>query len=294
MNPFGKSTQPTSYSTNMFGSYGNNQYVSGTKDFLNSNSIVAKIAFMVLVILGFVIVLRLGTNFISWYYMPSNDPYLIKGMKDARRMSVIKQDPKQKHSIPVIRSRNKSQGLEFTYSVWILIDNLKYMQGQYRHIFHKGNDDIIFDHNKNTGLNFPNNAPGLYISPNKNSLVVIMNTFKNINEKIEIDDIPLNKWINVVIRVEGRNVDVYVNGSIKVRHKLSDVPKQNYGDIFVNMNGGYSGYLSDLHYYSNGLSVGEILKIANKGPSLKMKEENTGLKSVPPYFSLKWYFSKAN
>ena len=49
-----------------------------------------------------------------------------------------------------------------------------------------------------------------------------------------------------------------------------------------------------LYTVIGSFNFGEILKIANKGPNLKMNEENTGLKSVPPYFSLKWYFSKAN
>ena len=41
-----------------------------------------------------------------------------------------------------------------------------------------------------------------------------MNTFKNITEQIEIKDIPFNKWLCLVIRAEGRNLDVYVNGNI--------------------------------------------------------------------------------
>ena len=38
--------------------------LDGTKEFLNSNSIVAKIAFLVLVLLGFVVLLRLSLFFI--------------------------------------------------------------------------------------------------------------------------------------------------------------------------------------------------------------------------------------
>ena len=50
------------------------------------------------------------------------------------------------------------------------------------------------------GLNFPNNAPGLYIAPFKNDLVVIMNTFKNMNEKLndyiieKVNDIKSNDY----------------------------------------------------------------------------------------------------
>ena len=38
----------------------------------------------------------------------------------------------------------------------------------------------------------------------ENKLVVIMNTFDKILEEVEIPNIPMNKWINVVMRQEGR------------------------------------------------------------------------------------------
>ena len=86
-------------------------------------------------------------------------------------------------------------------------------------------------------MNFPNNAPGLYLGPDGNQLTVMMNTFNQINEKFVIDDLPLNKWVNVIIRVENTTIDVYINGTIVKRHILSSVPKQNYGDVYVSMNG---------------------------------------------------------
>jgi len=278
-------------SVGLLDSFNNNKYTVGTKEFLKSNSLIAKIAFLALVLFCFMLLIRLGSVILQYFYTPSESPYLIRNMKNATRMEVIKQNPQEKDAITLIRSKNENKGIEFTYSVWILIDNLKYLNGQYKHIFHKGNDDIIFDNKKNMGLNFPNNAPGLYIHPRKNTLVVVVNTFKTINEKIEIDNIPLKKWINVMIRVENKNVDVYINGNIKVRHVLNSVPKQNYGDVFVNMNGGFSGYLSKLRYYNYGLNVKEIMEVIENGPSLKSEEVDIQ-SSFPPYLSLKWYFSK--
>jgi len=98
---------------------------------------------------------------------------------------------------------------------------------KYRCVFYKGNDyatqmsssppsdkDVNVDSLDYLGMNFPNNAPGLYITPNTNNLAVIMNTFNVINEEIIINDIPLNKWLNVVIRCQNTNLDVYINGTI--------------------------------------------------------------------------------
>ncbi len=113
-----------------------------------------------------------------------------------------------------------------------------------------------------------------------------MNTFSNINEEIIVSDIPLNKWINVIIRVEGNNVDIYINGTIVTRHVLKDVPKQNYGDVYVNMNGGFSGFLSDLWYHDYALNTTDILAIVQDGPNMKMDQS---MDIFPPYFSLRWY-----
>lgn len=267
--------------TTSFNDFSNTTKVSGTKQFLESNSLVAKVAFLILVVIVFVLLLRLGTTVLSWLFSPSNDPTLVKGMKPANKPLRIAQDPSVKGAIPVLRSVNETDGIEFTYSTWIYINSLT-DNGQYKHIFHKGNDNFI------NGVNQPNNAPGLYIHPNKNALVVIMNTFNNINEEILVNDIPLNKWINVIIRVEGNKVDVYINGTIVVRHVLSGVPKQNYGDVYVNYNNGFDGNLSSLKYFDKALNTSEILEIVHDGPNMTMDKS---MDVYPPYFSLKWYLN---
>jgi hypothetical protein len=257
---------------------------SGTKEFMESNSIVAKIAFLFFVLIIFILLLRAGMGLMTYFMKPSSSPLLVKGMVDATHMSVIPQNPSIKHSVPILRSINERDGIEFTWSVWTYIKNLK-PDNQYKHVFHKGNNTI----NQSSGLNFPNNAPGLYITPYSNNFVIMMNTFKKIDEEIIIEDIPLNKWINVIIRVENLNLDVYINGTIVKRHVLNSVPKQNYGDVYVSMNGGYNGFTSNLQYFNYALDVQEIQKIINKGPDLNMADSSM-IESEPRYFSLRWFF----
>ena len=257
---------------------------TGTKDFLESNSIVAKVAFLLLILIVFILLLRLGIQIISYFMAPSSSPTLIDGMIDATHMQVIPQNPDLPNAVPILRSVNQEDGIEFTWGVWTYIKNLK-PENLYKHVFHKGNNKV--DHS--LGMNFPNNAPGLYIAPNTNNLVVVMNTFNKIKEEIVVEDIPLNKWVCVVIRVENHNMDVYINGVIVKRHVLASVPKQNYGDVYVSVNGGYNGYTSNLKYWNHALSIGEIQRFVNKGPNLKMKEKDM-LESEPRYFSLRWFF----
>lgn len=271
-----------------FDSFKNNNMVNGTKEFLESNSLVAKVAFLLLILVVFIVAVRFSTQVLSWLFSYSSSPYLIDGMVDAKKMIVIPQNPNSNGSIPLIRSDNQEKGIEFTYSVWLFIDDLVYQEGQYRHVFHKGNDNINYT-NAPIGMNHPNNAPGLYIAPNTNDLVVVMNTFNDIEEKVTIENIPLNKWVCVQIRVENHQLDTYINGKLAKRLIMNGVPKQNYGDVHVAMNGGFSGYMSELRYFNYGLGTSEIQGIVDNGPNLKMNSQ-TMTESMPKYLSLRWFF----
>ena len=136
-------------------------------------------------------------------------------------------------------------------------------------------------------MNFPNNSPGMYLSPKKNTIVVVMNTFDNVIENVEINDIPINKWINVVLRCQGRKMDSYINGTIVNRHVFNAVPKQNYGDVWVTQRGGFEGMLSSLRYFSHALTGIEIENLVKSGPNMTADES---LRTFPPYLALRWFF----
>jgi hypothetical protein len=196
-------------------------------------------------------------------------------------------------------SENESTGLEFTYSVWLLL-NSSNNNGKYSHIFNKG---IIDASNIVTnGVNNMSNAPGLYVKGNSdgtNTLRVYMDTFSktgpisNIDDQrtsIDISGVPYNKWVNVIIRAQNRILDVYINGVLTQHKDLGYVPKQNFGDVYVCQNGGFSGKLSDLRYYSKALNVFEINGVVGWGPNLSTSPSASGQDNTDAsYLSYMWY-----
>jgi len=288
-----------------FQNFGSNKHVQGAKDFLQSNSLVAKFAFLMLVVIVFCILLSLGAALIRWLLSPSPDPILIKGMIDAKRMKVITQNPADISSIPILRSGSRDpgagpgtgpgvedSGLEFTWSVWIFVDDFTYKQAEYKHVFHKGDLHPSPPGGDDAGLSTPNNAPGLYITPHTNGLLVIMNTFSEIKEEVEIQDLPLNKWVNVIIRVSNqRQLDVYINGVLTERKVLSDVARQNYGDVYVAANGGFDGYIDSLRYFNWAIGVNKIQSIVDDGPDLTTSKADLLTTAVPHYLSTRWFFT---
>ena len=255
-------------------------------NFFESNSLVAKFAFLLVVIFAFIILLKFGISIVAYFMSPNQSPHLIDGMVDAKNALIFPQDPTSNNeTVTIYRSVNERDGLEFTWSVWIYINTLQYLQGQYKHIFYKGNSNLA-----ETGLNFPNNAPGLYLAPDSNELVVMMNTFDVINEEIKIPNIPLNKWMNVIIRCQNKTLDVYINGTIARSLRLTSVPKQNYGNVYAGMNGGFDGYISNLWYYNYALGTAAIQNLASSGPNTKMIGSNGMNLKDSNYLSLRWFF----
>lgn len=291
--------------------FSSTNYIDGGREFLNSNSAVAKFAFLLLVVILFILLLRLGAGLMSWFMEPSPTPILIKGAHDATVGMTIGQNPNISGNTPILRSVNDQTGLEFTWSTWIYVDgtNFKSKQGtraKYKHIFHKGN----YNFDDKTGLNTPNNAPGLYLSSSTNSLLVLMNTYdtptyssrKNkqnglgpnsaIPESIVINDLPLDKWVNVIIRISNQNqLDVYINGTLVKRELLKGIPRQNYGDVFVTRNGGFTGFISELRYFNSGIGTNKIQEIVDNGPNMKLLQDNTMMGAAPRYLSTRWFFS---
>lgn len=55
--------------------YSANKYISGSKEFLSSNSLIAKSTFLIFVVIIFVLLFILGTKIIKMIIEPPDNPY---------------------------------------------------------------------------------------------------------------------------------------------------------------------------------------------------------------------------
>ena len=286
------------------------EITKSVSDNKSSLGFISKFALMILLIMIIVVCIRIGTNILLYFFSgsTSESPYLIKGMIPGTQETIIPQDPSKKNSITVLKSKDEKDGLEFTWSLWLYINDSNYNSNNisssynYRHIFSKGNadisDNIIGGYDAaptdiSDGQVFPNSSPGLYLKTNSNELRVSMNTFSDIIENVDIDNIPLNKWLNVIIRVKGTVLDIYINGVLLERHFLSGVPRQNYGDVNVALKGGFDGMISNLRYHNKALGPGAISEIINSGPNTTKVGRSIG-SGKPPYMSYRYYFNTSS
>ena len=293
-------------STNL-NEYSSQNTVAAGEDFLSSNSIIAKFAFLIFALIIFLFLLNLGIRLIIYFTEPVKSPYLVYGVISGNSNINIPQNPKNTDSITIFRSNNQTKGIEFTWSSWLLINDLNSSKNNnvdrptFSHIFNKGDSNFIkssssvnaVDSTK-IGVASINNAPGLYVSDgDKNFLRVYMDTINDNNHFVDIENIPLKKWFHIAIRVQNNIIDIYINGVISKRKKFTDVPKQNYDSVNVCYNGGFNGQLSNLTYYDYALGVFDINNIILKGPNLTQSSMSNSANTTSNYSYLSnlWYSS---
>jgi hypothetical protein len=201
---------------------------------------------------------------------------------------------------PVLPSVNERSGIEFAYSFYILVLPSTFDGSHsFKHVFHKG-----------YAFPWPLMGPGVFMKCDTNTMRIVMNTYKNPFTHVDITNIPINKWVHVVLNCIDRGMDIYMNGTLANRMSFKDtLPYQNYEDIILfspvnstllgqggnptslggetfNLAGAFNGYFSRLTYTRYALSPIEIQNLMNTGPS--PIKQNTNLQ-LPPYTSDDWW-----
>lgn len=259
--------------------------VDASSEFLESNTIVAKFAFIIVALILFMILFRIGMMIMAYFFSPSPSPYLVQGMIVGNEASSIMQDTRTDN--PVLKlSENEASGIEFTYSVWVLLKGEK--DATYHHVFNKGT--FVPETGTATGTvigtNKGNNAPGLFVKTQDgtSSARIYMDTMEEegklatgkSSKRAYIDvTMPHQKWVNIIIRIQNRIMDIYVNGVLTGRKDLEYIPRQNYGNVNICQNGGFTGNLSNLRYFDSALNVFQINQLVASGPNTSTSKSTT-------------------
>ena len=218
------------------------------------------------------------------------------------------QDPKSPLAKTVYTSDNQRSGVEFSYSLFCYITSDTFSNGDDKlyHILHKGYSKP-----------YPLMGPGLFMKGNSNTLRVYMNCYQTWNNYADIDNIPIEKWVHIVVSCKGNQLYVYINGNLKTKMALSgNTPAyQNYGDIYLfsqrkitipsitpslrtptnqlqassgelNFNGAAKGLASRVFYFAYALTYTEIQNLISMGPSPVMEGVNM---SITPYLTDQWW-----
>ncbi len=167
-------------------------------------------------------------------------------------------------------------GGSFTYSFWIYINGNNndlntqnwnsYRFNEWKSVFYRGNP--IPDDGDLTNLT---QFPGVWLTPVTNNMVIVFQNSSNI-ERIEINNLEFNKWINFIFVVDVKSVSIYIDGMLDRSVNISQNPNiMNSYNLYVSSdkntnthkNSGFAGNIAELIFYNKSLGGIEINKLYN-------------------------------
>ncbi len=162
---------------------------------------------------------------------------------------------------------DEKNGNQYTFNFWMFINGRgwNYRFGEWKHIFHRGStpsmpiDDEHSTNDKIVSLN--TQLPGFWLSPKENRLNCVLTTGKNGEERITIDDIEINKWINITMVLNRNNVALYRNGLLEKSINLFEKIGNTKDAVYVNYFGGFAGNMAYLQYFNRALTPEEVKKL---------------------------------
>ena len=207
-------------------------------------------------------------------------------------------DAKLQKKIPASKLPGNKASVDFTFSIWVNVKDWQYRYGEGKVIYRRiGNaedaDKVINDKNPSFAKNSV--SPELSLGGATNDLSITMAIMGN-NEKIgknatswSINNIPIQKWCNVIISTNNRAVDTYIDGKLVNTHVLDGVPFLNKNaPVYVTPDGGFSGSTSKFKYIARTISPREAYEIYREGPG------GNWLSDLLNQYKLKFSFLKDN
>jgi hypothetical protein len=79
-----------------------------------------------------------------------------------------------------------------------------------------------------------------------------------------VSDFPLQKWVNVIVSLNGRAVDIFVDGKLVKTCVLDGVPKLSDTSQII-LGGGFEGFLTNMKYKKDVISPQEAWDIYSEG-----------------------------
>lgn len=165
----------------------------------------------------------------------------------------------------LVSSKNSNN---FSYSVWFYVTDWQYRLTETK--------DLVV---RNTRGRKSSSNPHISLAPYENNINIVIDTIQNNSNKNQqhhhhkqqnncfIRNFPLQRWVNLIISLNGRTLDVYLNGKLVRTCILPGVAKPvGESDIKLTPNGGFSGWTSKLRFWAKPLNPQEAFNVYKEGP----------------------------
>ena len=164
--------------------------------------------------------------------------------------------------IPASDLPNSQNSSNYAFSTWFYVEdwNVKY-----------GYQKILLDRQgKSKGGGPSRSCPKIYLGERENDINIDLATFtddtSSKNYTSVVRNFPLQKWVNLIISLYGRTLDIYIDGKLVKSDVLPGVARPcPDGVTTVTPNKGFQGWTSNFKYWSHALNPQEAYNVYKDG-----------------------------
>jgi hypothetical protein len=175
------------------------------------------------------------------------------------------------------QSTSGANSSNFTYSIWFYIDNWNYRYGEPKVLYGRMGASST---SNDIGTKDP--CPAVVLGAIENNLAVSLACYPGADSPPSDDiidpttgaiihtcavaNVPIQKWVNLLISAYGRTLDIYLDGKLVQTCVLPGVAKINQdAPVYVTPQGGFSGWTSKFQYFANSTDPQTAWNIYEQG-----------------------------
>jgi len=188
----------------------------------------------------------------------------------------------------------------FAYSLWFYVQDWNYRYGEQKVLFGRMNSPTSTTTSGSIpGIPGQNPSPVVYLDALENNVVVALGCYPGANQipvsstgtttppslgdavtnSCLVSNVPIQRWVNLLISVYGRTLDVYMDGKLVKTCLLPGIAMINTStDIYLTPGGGFNGWTSKLQYFPNPINPQQAWNIYTKGYGTSLFNTNYQIK----------------
>jgi hypothetical protein len=241
-------------------------------------NVFLKIALIILVL---ILIMKLAS------YLFSNKSMVQDSILDATTLTTISASSLEKGTV----GNNN-----FSYSTWFYVSDWNYRYGEYKVILGRMSAPSSGTLNSIQGINGNGPCPVITLGQTQNNISIMQDCYNGVNSFTDVSsqssqsnsivstcvvsNIPIQKWVNLIVSVYGRTLDVYIDGKLVKTCLLPGIAKVNpNADLHITPNGGFNGWTARTQYFASPMNPDQAWSIYSKS----FKDSNIMSMLLPDY-----------
>ena len=197
------------------------------------------------------------------------DPYTLTGTLDASVQTIIAPSSLATNGSSVPQTN-------FAYSIWFFVNDWNVQFGRPKVLFANmlPQNSSVSDPTSIPQIGGQNPCPTVVLGAYTNDLTIYVTSFPNNNSgtstavlnTFNVSNIPIQKWVNLIVSVYGTTLDAYIDGKLVSTFILNGIAKVNSGNsVFLTPLGGFNGFTARFQYFPNPLNPQDAWNIYRDG-----------------------------